>query len=136
MPTHEKGDPLLPTASANRVPLSDNPSRPIVPNVSNITTTQKNGLLPTPQSSDNRDRGNPSNPAIQRRAAMGKQLNLSMVVNSDSLTGQETGAKLRLSPAFVEWMMGYPEGWLDFPMEAQSPKADGDRKPSSATETP
>lgn len=94
------------------------------------------GLLPTPQSSDNRDRGNPSNPAIQRRAAMGKQLNLSMVVNSDSQTGQETGAKLRLSPAFVEWMMGYPEGWLDFPMGPQSPKADGDRTHSKPMETP
>lgn len=53
-----------------------------------------------------------------------------------SLTGAETGAKLRLSPAFTEWMMGYPKGWLDFPMEAPSAKADGDKTASKPTETP
>jgi hypothetical protein len=58
------------------------------------------------------------------------------IQNTLSLTGAETGAKLRLSPAFVEWMMGYPEGWLDFPMEPQSPKADGDRTHSKPMETP
>ena len=41
-------------------------------------------------------------PAIQRRAALGKQLNLSMVVDPDS------GA---LNPDWVEWLMGFPTGW-------------------------
>lgn len=32
--------------------------------------------------------------------------------------GSETGGKLRLQPALPLWMMGLPEDWLDFPMEA------------------
>lgn len=53
---------------------------------------------------DDRDRGNLSTPAIQRRAAKGKQLNLSMVVSKES--GQ-------LNPQWVEWLMGFPTGWTD-----------------------
>jgi DNA (cytosine-5)-methyltransferase 1 len=64
---------------------------------------------PTPQSSDCRDRGNMSNPAIQRRAEKGKQLNLSMVAHPTS--GQ-------LNPTWVEWLMGWPLGWTDLkPLE-------------------
>ena len=61
-------------------------------------------LWPTPQASDNRDRGNLSTPAIQRRIRLGKQANLSMVVS------HENG---RLNPTWVEWLMGFPEGWTD-----------------------
>ncbi len=61
-------------------------------------------LWPTPQASDHRDRGNLSNSSIQRRLSMGKQLNLSMVVSPHS--GQ-------LNPTWVEWLMGFPEGWTD-----------------------
>jgi hypothetical protein len=65
--------------------------------------------FPTPQASDCRDRGNMSNPAIQRRAEKGKQLNLSMVVHPTS--GQ-------LNPTWVEWLMGWPLGWTDLkPLE-------------------
>jgi DNA (cytosine-5)-methyltransferase 1 len=65
--------------------------------------------FPTPQASDCRDRGNMSNPAIQRRAENGKQLNLSMVVHPTS--GQ-------LNPTWVEWLMGWPLGWTDLkPLE-------------------
>ena len=60
--------------------------------------------FPTPQASDCRDRGNMSNPSIQRRAEKGKQLNLSMVVHPTS--GQ-------LNPTWVEWLMGWPRGWTD-----------------------
>ena len=62
------------------------------------------GLWPTPQSSDHRDRGNLSTPAIKRRAAKGKQLNLSMSVSE--VSGQ-------LNPPWVEWLMGFPVGWTD-----------------------
>jgi len=30
-----------------------------------------------------------------------------------TILGTSSGPKLRLEPAFVEWMMGYPEGWTD-----------------------
>jgi DNA (cytosine-5)-methyltransferase 1 len=61
-------------------------------------------LWPTPQASDNRDRGNLSNRSIQRRALIGKQLMLSQVVSDKS--GQ-------LNPPWVEWLMGFPIGWTD-----------------------
>jgi hypothetical protein len=65
--------------------------------------------FPTPQASDYRDRGNMSNPSIQRRAEKGKQLNLSMVAHPTS--GQ-------LNPTWVEWLMGWPLGWTDLkPLE-------------------
>ena len=61
-------------------------------------------LYPTPQASDHRDRGNLSNPSVQRRLSIGKQLSLSMVVSPKS--GQ-------LNPTWVEWLMGFPIGWTD-----------------------
>jgi hypothetical protein len=64
---------------------------------------------PTPNASDNRDRGNLSNPAIQRRMEIGKQVNLSMCVSP--VSGQ-------LNPTWVEWLMGWPLGWTDLkPLE-------------------
>jgi hypothetical protein len=59
---------------------------------------------PTPSASDNRDRGNLSSPAIARRKAKGKQIMLSQSVSPES------GA---LNPTWVEWLMGFPEGWTD-----------------------
>ena len=64
---------------------------------------------PTPQASDNRDRGNMSNPSVQRRVAIGKQISLSQSVHPTS--GQ-------LNPTWVEWLMGWPLGWTDLkPLE-------------------
>ncbi len=64
---------------------------------------------PTPQASDNRDRGNMSNPSIQRRVTIGKQIMLSQSVDPNS--GQ-------LNPTWVEWLMGWPLGWTDLkPLE-------------------
>lgn len=72
------------------------------------TDNPRNGLAaaakkyPTPQASDAKDRGNLSNPCVQRRMEIGKQVNLSMCVSSES--GQ-------LNPEWVEWLMGWPIGW-------------------------
>lgn len=69
-------------------------------------------MWPTPSAEDNRGRGNLSTPAVQRRARIGKQLGLSMVVSDKSG---------RLSPLWTEWLMGYPVGWTDFePLETPS----------------
>jgi len=66
-------------------------------------------MFPTPQASDNRDRGNMSNPSIQRRIAKGKQIMLSQSVDRSS--GQ-------LNPTWVEWLMGWPLEWTDLkPLE-------------------
>ena len=59
------------------------------------------GLLPTPNASDNRDRGDYSNPSIQRRVRIGKQVGLSMLF------------KGKPCPTCVEGMMGFPKGWTD-----------------------
>jgi len=59
-------------------------------------------MWPTPSAGDDRDRGCMKMPAIQRRARLGKQLNLPMVVDPDS------GA---LNADWVEWLMGFPIGW-------------------------
>ena len=59
---------------------------------------------PTPQASDHRDRGNMSNPCVQRRVEIGKQISLSQSVHPTS--GQ-------LNPTWVEWLMGWPLGWTD-----------------------
>ncbi len=59
---------------------------------------------PTPQASDNRDRGNRQTPAIKRRIEKGKQVMLSMSVSDTS--GQ-------LNPMFVCWLMGYPKNWTE-----------------------
>ena len=65
--------------------------------------------FPTPQASDHRDRGNMSNPSVQRRVDIGKQVSLSQSVHPTS--GQ-------LNPTWVEWLMGWPLGWTDLkPLE-------------------
>jgi hypothetical protein len=65
--------------------------------------------FPTPQASDNRDRGNLGSGAIQRRKEKGKQISLSQSVSDTS------GA---LNPLWVEWLMGWPLGWTDLkPLE-------------------
>jgi len=58
--------------------------------------------FPTPQASDHRDRGNMSNPSVQRRVDIGKQISLSQSVHPTS--GQ-------LNPTWVEWLMGWPLFW-------------------------
>jgi hypothetical protein len=78
-----------------------------LPNLENHRTWKKK--FPTPQASDCRDRGNLSNPSIQRRMEIGKQVNLSMCVSADSG---------KLNPMWVEWLMGWPLGWTDLrPLE-------------------
>jgi len=71
-----------------------------------ITDMRQEKMWPTPNASDNRDRGNLSDPAIQRRIALGKQVNLSMAVKDEPKKGT-------LNPEWVEWLMGYPPGWTD-----------------------
>ena len=64
---------------------------------------------PTPQASDNRDRGHLGSGAVKRRMEKGKQIGLSQCVSTES--GQ-------LNPTWVEWLMGWPLGWTDLkPLE-------------------
>ena len=63
------------------------------------------GLLPTPNASDFRDRGNLHHPCIQRRQSLGKQIGLSMLFSKE------------VCPSCVEGMMGIPKGWTERPSE-------------------
>ena len=74
------------------------------------------GLLPTHQTMDvigmTREvimRGN--SPRIKSNQGIDGQAGLRDVVASAYQTGTKTGMKLQ--PAFVEWMMGYPESWTE-----------------------
>ncbi len=71
-------------------------------------------LWPTANASDNRDRGRWESPCIQRRVALGKQIELSMIaqgsgtpINGSSAETVKSGASPQLNPAFVSWLMGY-----------------------------
>lgn len=72
----------------------------------NLETVVARTMWPTPQASDNRDRGCMEDPSIQRRIKMGKQIGLTTAV-------KETRSSGSLNPQWVEWLMGYPEGWTD-----------------------
>jgi DNA (cytosine-5)-methyltransferase 1 len=72
-----------------------------------LTREKEYGLLeetfPTPMASDNRDRGNISDPSIQRRIKLGKQISLTMAVKKEKGGGS-------LNPRWTEWLMGFPIG--------------------------
>lgn len=59
-------------------------------------------MLPTPTGRDHKDGTNTEN--VPENALLG-----GVIPN----TGQNTGTPLRLEPALVIWMMGYPPDWLD-----------------------
>ena len=63
-------------------------------------------MWPTPNASDNRDRGCMEDPSIQRRIKIGKQIGLSTAV-------KETRQAGTLNPTWVEWLMGFPIGHTD-----------------------
>jgi len=54
---------------------------------------------PTPQASDNRNRGTKNTPAIARRIEAEKQVMLFMTLDGP------------MNPTFPEWLMGWPIGW-------------------------
>ena len=83
-------------------------------------------MWPTPAAGDDRDRGCMKMPSIQRRARLGKQLNLSMVVDPDSGS---------LNADWVEWLMGFPTGWTNTPgyKNPKKPRASSKDKKTAPT---
>ena len=80
------------------------------------------GLLLTPSTID---RGERSQESMNHRIAYRKSINrrtvppgsLSEQITTSNLTNMVNGTKtgLKLQPNFVEWMMGFPEGWTEIP---------------------
>ena len=98
----KKKEKYWPTPRANAAMAANITEKTANARFPNLETVIARQIFPTPNASDCRDRGNMSMPSIQRRAAIGKQLNLSMVVHPTS--GQ-------LNPTWVEWLMGFPIGF-------------------------
>lgn len=73
----------------------------LLPTPEQITNANGFGLLPTPNATDNRNRGNVGNPSVKRRICIGKQVGLSMLFAKEPC------------PMCVEAMMGMPLGWSD-----------------------
>jgi len=97
-----KWDHFWPTPTCNMVSGGPNHNSPqVIAGRHGLNLSGAVQMFPTPNASDHRDRGNMSMPSIQRRAAIGKQLNLSMVVHPTSG---------KLNPEWVEWLMGWPIG--------------------------
>ena len=63
-------------------------------------------MWPTPNASDNRDRGCMEDESVKRRLRIGKQVGLSTAV-------KETRQAGTLNPTWVEWLMGFPLGHTD-----------------------
>ena len=69
---------------------------------------QVRGLLPTPKATDG-DKGSRTMEGAKRELARGKNIDLGMVAKlwpTPCVDGN-------LNPQWVEWLMGYPEGWTD-----------------------
>lgn len=71
----------------------------LLPMPARLTCAKESGLLPTPNASDNRDRGSLANPSVQRRIAIGKQIGLSVLFAKEPC------------PLCVEGTMGWPKNW-------------------------
>ena len=71
-----------------------------LPTLAQSTKETESGYLPTPGASDNKNRGDVSNPSIQRRIRIGKQVGLSMLFKRTPCLSCVTG------------IMGFPKNWL------------------------
>lgn len=75
-------------------------------------------ILPTPVASDYEGGickdAKVENGRWMRTNAKGQEFGVK-VRDAVGATGIKTGEKLRLQPAMPEWMMGFPERWMEFP---------------------
>lgn len=118
---------LLPTPSAITYGRNKGWANPDGPERPSLETMAKGGMLPTPKASDGRSKGNGGDRKSPGLDQMAKQGMLPTPhANSHTGAGErgEGGPNLqtamssgtgpqRLSPCFVEWMMGYPAGFKD-----------------------
>lgn len=102
------GSGLLPTARTISGG-TDNSAKKIRPSGHHGTTNLQGfiQMLPTPRAGGQADTARSENRTGNRHAGD----------DTTTAVGKATG--LRLQPAFVEWMMGYPQGWTDLNLPSQ-----------------
>jgi hypothetical protein len=86
----------------------------------------KMGMLPTPKSHAGSNRRTKLTPAQMRgEAGMDLSAAVLMLPTPDEVVTNQTGSAgpMRLNPLFVQWMMGYPPGWLDVECPRSKPSA-------------
>jgi len=102
----EQAVAMWPTPRACTAMAAENIHNRVNDKFPNLETVVARTMWPTPQASDNRDQGCMEDPSIKRRIKLGKQIGLTTAV-------KETRSSGSLNPQWVEWLMGYPEGWTD-----------------------
>ena len=116
-------------ASAMFWPTPTTQDNPQIRGVGKAANHQKRGttlggavrMFPTPQASDNRNRGTSNTPAIARRINAGKQVMLSMVMDGT------------LNPTWVEWLMGWPIGHTGLKPLATGKSRNAPQQPSECS---
>lgn len=72
----------------------------------------------TPTSRDWKDGANPS-AEVATNSLLGRQAPRTQMPGDESLPSDRTSRR-RLNPRFVEWLMGWPEGWVDLTSSTSS----------------
>ena len=88
-------EPLSLLTGRNNTPSS----RDLRPSPSRGTNAQFGRMWPTPAASDN-------------KGSTGRGCRRRQLAEAVALTVQETGPTLYPNPVFVEWLMGFPAGWV------------------------
>lgn len=102
--TCANGGSFLPTPAASSYGTNQGGAAGRVGRVrASLETMARKNLWPTPRASDGSKGAMSSTPTTQRRVANG-QARLSEAITEAMGGGQ-------LSPTWVEWLMGYPNGW-------------------------
>lgn len=96
---------LLPTVEAKNHEGYHNSHGKQIPKIGRAV-----GLLPTPDAFEG-SRGRPLRYDPKCKSQSGRTVS--------AIVGRGTGKKLRLQPAMVQWMMGFPESWTELPLAPQ-----------------
>lgn len=86
---------------------------------------QFHGMLPTPTARDEKNPSSPDGKRIARKMEQGYTVELNDLAAMGCLptpdcSPENDGSDSRLSPLFVEEMMGFPYGWTTFPFLSQN----------------